>query len=237
MKAVSDNGDPAMAAAVLTKELGSGTPTMVWPGSVSADSAAMIPILAKRDVFAITLVDGRAQCATDAATNVRTSGPLANPTVVSRAGRRRLDEGKRFTKVGLLESDTAQSAAQTPHFRKLAAQAGMQVKGASFPSSAVDLVPQLQSLKQSGAEIVYGLGIGAAQYALTARAKLSWDVPVIFDTSASSLDLTSSPPPRTSRTRSRSHCTGRMRGSRTRAWRRSSSGPVGTRRSPGCPCR
>src|SRR4051794_32271345 len=46
VRAVSDNGDPTTAATVLTRELASSTPTMIWPGTVSAESAAMIPILA-----------------------------------------------------------------------------------------------------------------------------------------------------------------------------------------------
>lgn len=188
--AVSDNGDPTMAASVLTKELASGTPTMVWPGTVSAESAAMIPILAKHKVFAISLVDGQAQCATGAATKCPHVWTLVNPPDVVQQVTVDWIKSKGLTKVGMLQANTPFSASQTPHFLKAAAQSGMQVKAASLPADAVDLTPQLQSLKQSGAQVVYAQGLGSAQYALTARASLDWDVPIVFDTSASQVDLT-----------------------------------------------
>ena len=171
--AVSDNGDPTMAASVLTKELASGTPTMVWPGTVSAESAAMIPILAKHKVFAISLVDGQAQCATGAATKCPHVWTLVNPPDVVQQVTVDWIKSKGLTKVGMLQANTPFSASQTPHFLKAAAQSGMQVKAASLPADAVDLTPQLQSLKQSGAQVVYAQGLGSAQYALTARASLT----------------------------------------------------------------
>ena len=39
-------------------------------------------------------------------------------------------------------------------------------------------------------QVIYAEGIGAAKYVFSARASLGWDVPVLFDPSASSLDLT-----------------------------------------------
>lgn len=188
--AVSDNGDPATAAAVLTKQLASGTPTMVWAGSVSTDSAAMIPILARHRVFAITLVDGQAQCQNGAAAKCPNEWSLANTTSVAQQGVVNWIAAKHFTKVGLLEETTPYSASETPPFRAAAAKAGLSVTTASFPSTALDLTPELQALKQSGAQVIYAEGLGAAKYAFTARANLEWNVPVIFDSSASSLDLT-----------------------------------------------
>jgi ABC-type branched-subunit amino acid transport system substrate-binding protein len=190
VRAVSDNGDPTAAATALTKELASGTPTMVWPGSVSADSAAMIPILAKHDAFAIALVDGKAQCATQAAVKCPHVWSLANPTDVAQQVVVDWIKDRGHTKVGLLQELTPMTAAATPFFLDGAKGAGLTVKTATFPATAVDLTPQLHALQESGAEVVYAEGIGTAQYALTARAKLAWDVPIVFDTSASSLDLT-----------------------------------------------
>ena len=74
VRAVSDNGDPTTAASVLTQQLAAGLPTMVWPGSVSTDSAALIPILARSEVFAIGLVDGQAQCKVEPRRSAPTNG-------------------------------------------------------------------------------------------------------------------------------------------------------------------
>ncbi|MCW2994571.1 MAG: Extracellular ligand-binding receptor [Conexibacter sp.] len=188
--AVSDNGDPTTAATVLTRELASSTPTMVWAGSVSSDSAAMIPILARRRVFAIGLVDGQAQCRVDAATKCPNFWSLANPTSVAQQGVVDWIKARHFTRVGLLEETTPFSVSETPHFLRAAGAAGLTVKTASFPASAVDLGPQLQALHRAGSEVIYAEGLGTAQYALTARADLDWNVPVVFDSSASAVDIT-----------------------------------------------
>ena len=195
VRAVSDNGDPTVAATVLTKELASHTPTMVWPGSVSSDSGAMIPILARHKVFAIALVDGQEQCATDAARKCPHVWTLANPTDTAQQVTVDWIKRRGHTKVGLLEASTPFAVAATPYFLKAAAQSGLEVSRAPFTADAVDLAPQLQKLKDSGAEVIHGQGLGAAQYSLAARAAMGWDVPIVFDTSASSLDLTKLAPP------------------------------------------
>lgn len=190
VKAVSDNGDPTTAATVLTRELASATPTMVWPGSASSDSAAMIPVLAKRKVFAIGLVDGQAQCRQDAQARCPHFWSLANPTSVAQQGVVDAIKAKGLTRVGVLEETTPFSSAETPYLRAAAKRSGLQVDVASFPPSTADLAPQLQQLRRHGAQVVYAEGIGTAQYALGARADAAWDVPVIFDTSASAIDIT-----------------------------------------------
>lgn len=190
VRAVSDNGDPTTAATVLVRELHASTPTMVWTGSASAEAAAMIPILARRDVFAIALVDGQAQCRRDAASACPHLWSLANSTSVPQQSVVDWMQGKGLRRMGLLEETTPFSAAETPFVLRAAAKAGMAVEKASFAPTAVDVRPQLQALKRSGADVVYAEGIGTAQYALRARADMGWEVPIVFDSAASAVDIT-----------------------------------------------
>ncbi len=187
--AVSDNSDPAVAASLLTQRLSADPPTMVWAGSTSIDSAPMIPILARHDVFAITLTDA-GQCQGNAAQACPHEWALAVPSDV--APRAAVDwiEAQGFTKVGLLEPTTDYSATEAREVEKAAKAKGIAVQSASFPPTAVDLTPQMQALQAGGADVVFAEGIGAAQYAYAARAGLQWDVPMVFDPSASALDLT-----------------------------------------------
>jgi ABC-type branched-subunit amino acid transport system substrate-binding protein len=189
VEVASDNADPAIAASTLTEKLSSSSPTMVWAGSISADSAAMIPILARHKVFAISLIDGQAQCQSNASTACPNEWFLSTPSSVVQ--QTVVDWIKsRATKVGVLEETTPYSAAETPQFLNVAATNGLIATTVSFPSTAVDLTPQMQQLQQAGSQVVYSEGIGSAQYAFAARAKLGWDVPLVFDPAASALDLT-----------------------------------------------
>jgi hypothetical protein len=62
---------------------------------------------------------------------------------------------------------------------------------ASFPEDAVDVTPEMQELKNAGAQAVYLEGLGApAGYALKAHANLAWNAPIVFDIAAGSLDIT-----------------------------------------------
>ena len=68
---------------------------------------------------------------------------------------------------------------------------GISVVTTSFPSTATDVSSEMQQLKQDGAQVVYAEVLGApAGYAAAGRAKLNWNVPIVYDVAASSLDIT-----------------------------------------------
>jgi ABC-type branched-subunit amino acid transport system substrate-binding protein len=164
---------------------------MVWAGTLSADSGAMVPILARHHVFSISLVDGQAQCKSQASVAcpnewvTTVSGGVAQQSVANWIAQR-----PGVKTVGLLEETTAYTATETPAFLSAAAARGLTVKTASYPSTSLDLTPELQALQAAGAQVVYAEGVGTAQYVFAARANLGWNVPVVFDVPASSLDLT-----------------------------------------------
>jgi ABC-type branched-subunit amino acid transport system substrate-binding protein len=190
VRAVSDNGDPAIAASVLAQQLAASTPTMIWAGSTSTEAGALIPALAKHDVLAVTLADGKAQCQLHASVDCPNTWALVVPSNVAPQTAVDWLKGRHVPVVGLLEDSSAYTATETPQFITAAAKAGIAVKTASLPAATVDITPELQALKQAGARAVYAEGIGTAKYAFVARANLGWNVPLLFDPPASALDLT-----------------------------------------------
>jgi branched-chain amino acid transport system substrate-binding protein len=189
---VSDNGDSTTAVSVLIKQLTTGsTPTMIDAGSEAGDSAALIPVLAKRKVFAMALNDGVHQCLSNAATACPNEWTLADPEATSDETATNWMKAHGIKKVGILEEQIDFTENETPQFEQAAKKAGLAYTVAEFPGNAVSLTPQLQQLKQAGAQAVFTEALVApAGYALKARASLSWNVPMVFDVAASSLDLT-----------------------------------------------
>jgi ABC-type branched-subunit amino acid transport system substrate-binding protein len=188
---VSDNSDPATATSELLSHLESGTPTMVVPGGEEAINAALIPVLAKRNAFAIAEDDGEEQCQTDAASKCANTWTQADPPATSTLSVAAWLHQHHITKVGLLDEQIDFAETEAPEFIKAIGKYGISHVTASFPSTAVDLTPQVQQLKAAGAQAVFMEGLGPpAGYALKARANLQWNAPVIFDIAAASLDLT-----------------------------------------------
>jgi ABC-type branched-subunit amino acid transport system substrate-binding protein len=190
---VSDNGDATTAVSALLQQLSSGsTPTLIDAGSEAGDVSALIPVIAKHNVFAFAKDDGSFQCATKVATTC--------PNEFTQQPGSDLDQqvpvaswlkSKGIKKVGILEEQIDYTEGETPYFIKALNQVGISHTVATFPATAIDLTPQMQQLKSSGAQAVFAEALGpAAGYALQARAKLDWNVPIVFDFAASGLDLT-----------------------------------------------
>jgi branched-chain amino acid transport system substrate-binding protein len=193
---VSDNSDPSTAVSELLQQLGSSPPTMIWGGSVAGDIAGTIPLIAKRRVFTIAENDGNHQCMTNASVTCPTEWTLGDPSIDPMLTLAAWLKQKGFKKVGLLQETDTLSEAETPDFVQAVSEAGIAHSIATFPATAVDLTPQMSELKSAGVDAVFMEALGApAGYALEARAKLGWNVPMSFDIAASSLDLTKLVPP------------------------------------------
>jgi branched-chain amino acid transport system substrate-binding protein len=190
--AVSDNGDDTTAVSDLLAHLNSGSkPTLVDAGSESGDAAALIPALKRQNVFSISLNDGNTQCAANAGTTCPNAFALSESTTNNQTTVAQWLKRRGITKVGLLEEAIANSQAETPQFIAAGTKLGIQHVTVTFPPTAVDLTPEMQTLKAAGVQAVFAEALGpAAGYVLVARAKLQWNVPVVFDTAGSSLDLT-----------------------------------------------
>jgi branched-chain amino acid transport system substrate-binding protein len=188
----SDNGDSTTAVSVLLQQLTSGsTPTMIDAGAEGGDSAALIPVIAKRGVFALALNDGKHQCQTNATVNCPNEWTIASASINQQVTVANWLKQQGIKKVGILQEQIDFTESETPDFVKALNQAGIASTIASFPATAIDLTPQVQQLKAAGAQAIFTEALVApAGYALVARAKLAWNVPMVFDIAASSLDLT-----------------------------------------------
>jgi ABC-type branched-subunit amino acid transport system substrate-binding protein len=193
---VSENSDTGTASSELISHLQSGTPTMVVPGGDLSINAALIPVLAKRNVFAIAEDDGESQCATDAATKCPNTWTQADPPATSTLPAATWLHAHHITKVGILAEEIDFAQAEGPAFLKAIGKYGISHVTATFPDTSVDLTPQVQQLKAAGAQAIFVQALGSpAGFALKARASLGWHAPMIFDIAASSLDLTKLVPP------------------------------------------
>jgi branched-chain amino acid transport system substrate-binding protein len=187
----SDNGDSTTAVSVLVQQLDSGTPTMIDAGSEGGDAAALIPVIAKHNVFAVALNDGTHQCLTNSQTACPNEWTLADYSIEDEYPVASWFKAHGIKKVGILEEQIDFTETETPGIEKALKQDGIAYTVANFPATAVDLTPQVQQLKAAGAQGVFTEALVApAGYALVGRAKLGWKVPMIFDVAASSLDLT-----------------------------------------------
>jgi branched-chain amino acid transport system substrate-binding protein len=188
---VSDNVDPTTAVTELIQALQSSTPTMVWAGSIGTDAAALIPVLAKHNVFAIALQDGSEQCQTNAAVDCPNEWTLSDNYGESLTTASNWFVAKGFKKVGVLQETDTLSESETPLILKDLKAHGIATALATYPATATSVTPELQALESDHAQAVFFEGLGAPSgYALTARAALGWKVPMVFDVAGSSADLT-----------------------------------------------
>lgn len=192
VKHVSDNGDPTTAVTDLVNQLSSGpAPTLVQAGAESAEAAALIPVLAKHDVLAMASGDGQNQCKTNAAKACPNFWALSGATGVPDETAVNWFKQRGIKKVGILQESIDFTETETPQFEAAAKAAGISTVVAAFPATAVNLVPQAQELKAAGAQGVFTEALAApVGFALNARAKLGWNVPMVFDPAGSTLDQT-----------------------------------------------
>ncbi len=191
---VSDNGDGATAVTVLIRQLSSSTPTMIDAGSEAGDIAALVPAIAKHNVLAFAKNDSLGECSTDATKTCPNEWMFINATSsnlvpLEAAGQWFAHKG--IKKVGILEEQFDYAEGETPSIVKVLSSEGISHTIATFPMTAVDVTPEMQALRASRAQAVFTEALGpAAGYALTARANLGWNVPMVFDFAASGVDIT-----------------------------------------------
>ena len=188
---VNDNSDPATATALLTQQLTSnpGKYTMVWAGEEGTVSAALIPIMKRYDVFATAVNDGNNSCEqASACPNLFTqSGPSSAAEVTDAAALKKAG----YTKIGIIADQATYDQSELSYMQPDLQSDGITDDTVTFPPSAVSLTPEMSKLKSDGVQAVFALALGpSAGYVLTARSALGWSIPVQFDVTGSSTDIT-----------------------------------------------
>lgn len=188
---VNDNSDPATATSLLTQALSSnpGKYTMVWAGEEGTVSAALIPIVKRYNVFTTAVNDGNNVCQqASACPDVFTqSGSNAGAEVTDAAALKKAG----YTKIGIIADQATYDQSELSYMQPDLKQDGINYETVTFPPSAVSLTPEMSKLKSDGVQAVFALALGpSAGYVLTARSALGWSVPLQFDVTGSSTDIT-----------------------------------------------
>lgn len=194
---VNSNGDPATAVSGLLRYLGSHPkPNFVFSGTAGNEVAALIPVVAKHQLLSATVNDGGNACAKNSQSTCPTFFTVAAQAKVPQQAVANFFQKKGYKKVGILEASEAFTQTETPAVEAAMDKAGIAHTAVKFPGTATDLTSQLSQLKSQGVDAVYAEVLGPpAGYAAAARAKLGWNVPIIYDVAASSLDITKLAPP------------------------------------------
>jgi ABC-type branched-subunit amino acid transport system substrate-binding protein len=190
---ISDNSDVTTGVSQVTKYLSTNpAPTYVFPGDVTVGTALQ-PLLSRDKIMAWGLGNGeKDNCYSNAA--AKNCGPFFS---VAGTFGIRMDEvvayfkSKGYKKIGVIQDQRASSQSETALLQQLLPKANIQASYVTTPTSAVDLTPEMSQLKSDGVDAVWSEEVGApVGYVLQARDKLSWTVPVIFNDSGSSSDIT-----------------------------------------------
>ena len=153
MVALNDNGDGTTAVTQLLSYLSTHpAPTMVSAGKEGGDSAALIPVLAKKNVFAMSLNDGTYQCATNSQVNCPNEFTESDPGSTDMAPVAALFKAKGIKKVGILEEQIDFTETETPAIEQALKAEGIQYVVQTFPATAIDLTPEMSALRSAGAQ-------------------------------------------------------------------------------------
>ena len=189
----SSNGDPTTATSVLVKEMSAdpGKYTMVDAGAEAAEAAALIPTLKRYPVLGLALSDASEQCATDAESECPNFFGLEGTLTLPETAAADFMKSKGLKKVGILEEAIDFTESETGPMEAALEKDGIDVTTVSYPESSVDLTSQVSQLKGAGVEGIFVEALGApVGYAVKARAKLGWQVPIVFDIAGSAADIT-----------------------------------------------
>jgi len=187
----NDNADPATAVSDLIKVMTTspGKYSMIWAGEESGIIAALIPVIARYKVLAMSINDGNGVCVT--ASKCPTEFAISGSTSLFPIGAAQFIKSKGYTNVGIVGTQLDFTQAEESAMAADLAKEGIKSELASFPTTAVSVTPEMSRLKSEGAQVIYAAAFGAASgYVLNARVSLGWNVPVVFDVAGSSFDLT-----------------------------------------------
>jgi branched-chain amino acid transport system substrate-binding protein len=174
----NDNLDPTTALSELqAAETGSKKPNLVFAGTTSNETLAMLPTLTRDKTLSMELAG---------------SGVFDDPyqfalpnylptqaTALVKAIQKKYPNAK---KIGIAITNDAFGTALLSAYEPAITAAGLTYTVQTFAPSATDVTPELQSLQAANPDVLIASGYGAiGGYILQDRANLGWTVPVVGD--------------------------------------------------------
>jgi branched-chain amino acid transport system substrate-binding protein len=188
----NDNDDPSTAASLLQAAVSSGNkPDMVFAGTTSTETLAMMPILTQNKIFSL-------QISVSSQTIIAKTNPYAfsSSTQSSVFATELASAVKKLypktTKVGMLMGNDVTGQSLLSFERPALEAEGFSVVVQQYdPTTAIDLTPQLEALKAANPNLLIVSGFGQiAGYILKSRYEIGWNIPTVGDSDFSANDLT-----------------------------------------------
>jgi branched-chain amino acid transport system substrate-binding protein len=177
---VDDQATATLAISDLSSYLSThSTLNAIWPGSSSTEGLAIAATLTANKIYANGVV-----------TSPLAINPTVNPYFFDETGLITLQgnadvkwlKSLGITNVGFLYENFATGIAEEATQAGVMQANGITVTAESYPMTATNVTPQMQSLQSAGVKalIIDGLGTPVG-LALTARATMAWSVPTLGD--------------------------------------------------------
>jgi branched-chain amino acid transport system substrate-binding protein len=192
---LDDKLDPTTAVTLLTQQIQTAKPDLVWPGATSNESLAILPVLTRYKILSI----GNTQ---SDLVNDPTKWPYEFSIVtknsieaVAAAAKLKSDGVK---KVAFLAANDANGTSVSAAYTAALKDDGISVQAESYATTDLDMTAQLQRLQAGNPDILLlqaPAGGPAIGYILKGRTKIGWDIKTLGTTSVgdgNNLALTSS---------------------------------------------
>ncbi|WP_371842812.1 ABC transporter substrate-binding protein [Rhodococcus triatomae] len=192
---VDDGGDATKAVTELRNAISSGNaPDLFLNSGPSSVGAAVLPILNQNDILSFNIAP--TQDSTDPS-KFPLNFDLAPGAGDNADGIVEHMREQGYSTVGVIHGSTAYGEEFGREMERAVDDAGLRLaRNEEYDVASLDMTPQLQSLKNAGAEALavdaYGAPLG---YLLQSLQRLDWDVPLIGNTSVAGTALVAHAPP------------------------------------------
>jgi len=180
LKVLDSASDPTKAVSLLQKELASGNqPDLVWDGTTSAETLAMLPVLTSKKILSIGSTGnddindpGKYPYAFHASADQNLDGGPANAGAMLELG---------CKNAGLLAPNDASGEPVREAYPSAFEEAGVKLTIETYAPTDLDMTAPLARLRDAGVECVSAYAAGpTAPHVAKSRAQLGWDVPLVF---------------------------------------------------------
>jgi len=188
---VNDNLDPTTAANALQQQISNGTmPNLVYAGSTSNETLALVPILTTNKLLSLQATVSAKTIDPTKWPYAFSLGPATDDAATGLAAAMKQGYPNAKT-VGIIIGNDVNGSSLLNSERSALQANGLNVVSQQYsPTSTLDMTPQLQALKAENPDLLVASGFGAvAGYILAGREKLGWTVPVVGDASFSANNL------------------------------------------------